>query len=111
MKIILKIWYFFEFLAFYTREMILANAMVAYDALTPTLHARPAIIAFRTQAKSDFELLILANLITMTPGTMTLDISTDHKTLYIHAMFAADPSKVCHDIATHFEPRVLRLCR
>lgn len=111
MSIFLRIWHIAEFFVFYLRELIVANCLVAYDALTPTLQAKPAILGIRTKAETDLELLLLANLITMTPGTITLDISTDRKVIYIHAMFADDPEKLRREIQENFEPRILRLCR
>ena len=54
---------------------------------------------------------MLANLITMTPGTLSLDISPDRKTLYVHAMYIRDPEALRRDIQENFEPRVLALLR
>lgn len=100
-----------SFVVFYGWEVILSNLRVAHDVVTPTDYSRPGIIAVPIQARTDFELFLLGNLITMTPGTLSLDVSTDRTTLYVHAMFAKDPDGVRDEIAEKLERRVLRLIR
>jgi multicomponent Na+:H+ antiporter subunit E len=111
MKWIRKIFGFLRFLLFYTKEVVLANLRVAHDVLTVRDHANPAIIAFELDARTDFEILLVANLISMTPGTLSMDVSTDRKTLYIHAMFVDDVEALKKDLKINFEGRVLGLLR
>ena len=72
---------------------------------------KPGVIGIPIEAKTDLEITVLANLITMTPGTLSLDISPDRKTLYVHAMYIHDPEELRRDIKENFEPRVLALLR
>jgi multicomponent Na+:H+ antiporter subunit E len=111
MKFLKKFFALLSFLAFYLREVILSNLKVAHDVLTPTDYSSPAIIAFPLTAKSDLEILVLANLISMTPGTLSMDVSTDRRTLYIHGMFVNDPEALKRELATTIEARVLKLFR
>lgn len=111
MKWIKKIWRFASFIVFYTKEVVLSNVRVAYDVLTPSDHANPAIIAYPLDARTDMEILVLANLISMTPGTLSMDVSTDRKTLYIHAMFVDDVDALIKELKENFEGRVLALFR
>ena len=53
----------------------------------------------------------LANSITLTPGTLGLDVSEDRKTLYVHSMWVDDPDEVRREIKQGFERRVLELMR
>lgn len=99
------------FLVFYTKEVLLSNLRVAYDVLTPSDKSTPAIIALPLSAHTDLEILIVANLISMTPGTLSMDVSTDRKTLYIHAMFVEDAEALEADLKKNFEGRVLSLMR
>ena len=46
----------------------------------------------------DFEITLLANLITLTPGTLSVDVSDDRKTLFVHAIDCSDPEQ---DAARH----------
>lgn len=64
---------------------------MAIDVLTPRHRSRPAIIEVPLDVKSDTGILLVTNLISLTPGTLSLDVSEDRKTLLVHAMFADDP--------------------
>ena len=99
------------FLGYYLWELVKSNAIIAYDVLTPTHHMKPGVIGIPIKAQTDLEITVLANLITMTPGTLSLDISPDRKTLYVHAMYIRDPEALRRDIQENFEPRVLALLR
>jgi len=97
------------FIVYYLWELLVSNAIIAYDVLTPTHHMKPGVIGIPIDAKTDLEITVLANLITMTPGTLSLDISPDRKTLYVHAMYIRDPEKLRADIKENLERRVLAL--
>lgn len=96
----------FGFLLFYLWEVVLSNIRVAHDVLSPRIRARPAIIAVPLGVHSEPALTLLANLVTMTPGTLSLDFSPDRRTLYVHAMFAEDPEAVRGPIIEGLERRV-----
>ena len=99
------------FILYYLKEMIVSSARVAWDVITPTHYSRPGILAIPLAAKTDLEITLVANLITLTPGTLSLDVSPDRGTLYIHAMFAEDPEAIRHDIKDNLERRLLELIR
>ncbi|MEM6459283.1 MAG: Na+/H+ antiporter subunit E [Planctomycetota bacterium] len=92
-------------------ELVLANLRVAYDVVTPGPNRSPAVIGVPLDAETDVEITLLANLITLTPGTLSLELSEDRRTLYVHAMFADDPAEFRRDIKDGFERRVLELLR
>ena len=100
-----------EFVLFFLWELLLANLRVAYDVLTPTHHMRPGIIAFPLDASTDGEITLLANLISLTPGTLSLDVSADRKTLFIHSMYLRDAESEKRRIKTGIERRLLELLR
>jgi len=98
--------------AVFAWELVKSNLRVAYDVVTPKAHRRTGIVAVPLDAKSDFEIMLLANLVTLTPGTLSLDISTDRSVLYVHAMFIAEgEDAVRHAIKDRFEKRVIALMR
>jgi len=97
------------FVVYYMWEMVKSNAVIAYDVLTPTHHMKPGVVAIPLDAKTDLEITVLANLITMTPGTLSLDLSADRRTLYVHAMYINDPEALRRDIKDNLERRVLEL--
>jgi multicomponent Na+:H+ antiporter subunit E len=100
-----------SFFFFYLGEVILANIRLAQDILTPRHRMRPAILAVPVDVESDLQLLALNNLITMTPGTLSLDVAPDRKTIYVHAMYVDDIEKVKREIKEAFEKRILEMSR
>jgi multicomponent Na+:H+ antiporter subunit E len=98
-----------RFVVYYMWEMVKSNAMIAYDVLTPTHHMKPGVLGIPLDAKTDLEITALANLITMTPGTLSLDVSPDRRTLYVHAMYIHDAEALRRDIKDNLERRVLEL--
>jgi multicomponent Na+:H+ antiporter subunit E len=100
-----------DFLLYFLWELVKANVRVTYEVLTPTHHMLPGVIAVPLDLETDIEILILTSLITLTPGTLSLDISEDKKTLYIHAMFIRDREKMQKTIKEGFERRVREVLR
>lgn len=101
----------FGLVFFFLWELVLANLRVALDVSTPRHRMMPAVIAIPLDAKSDAEITLLANMITLTPGTLSLDVSADRKTLYIHALYVKDCDAVRRDIKNGFEKRLLEVLR
>jgi multicomponent Na+:H+ antiporter subunit E len=89
-------------------ELILSASRVALLVIRPDMRRalRPAIIAFPLTVKSNAEITLLANLITLTPGTLSVDVSEDGKTLYVHALNCIDKESLIRDIARGFETKV-----
>ena len=79
--------------------------------LSPRLSIRPGLIAYRTELKSALAITTLANIITLTPGTLTLAVSDDRETLFIHALDIDHPEIVAATIRDSFEKRLLELER
>lgn len=71
-------------------ECIKANIDVAYRVAHPDLPIRPGIVKIKTALRSDIALTFLANSITLTPGTMCVDIDKDEGILYIHWISVKD---------------------
>ena len=99
-----------RFLVYFIGEMIRANIKVAWDVVTPTDYMRPAVIAYPLTASNDIEITILANLISLTPGSLALDVSSDRKTLYVHLMYFDDEASALAELRD-FEARVLTVLR
>ena len=88
-------------------ELIVSSIAVTIDVLTPTHRANPAIIKMPLDVESNFGILLVTNLISLTPGTLSLDVSPDRKTLLVHAMFADDPVALCHTLKSGMEKWVI----
>jgi len=100
-----------RFAGYFLWQIILSNLRVAYDVVTPHLYMRPGIVAIPLDAKTDREITLLANFITLTPGTLSLDVSEDRRYLYVHAMFVDDVDEFRASIKDGFERRLLELMR
>jgi len=96
----------FGFIIYFIKELIVANLKVAYDVLTPRHHMRPGIVAVPLDPKTDLEITVLTTLITLTPGTLSLHVTDDRRTLYIHAMYIDDPDQLVQEIKEGLERRV-----
>jgi multicomponent Na+:H+ antiporter subunit E len=102
---------FISFIFFFLYELIKANIQVAIDVITPKFFMKPGIVKLPLEAKSDLEITLLANLISLTPGTLSLDVSTDRKVLYVHVMYLGDKEKFIKSIKNGFEKKILALLR
>ena len=94
------------FALFYMGELVLANVRLARDILTRRLYARPAVIAVPLEPLSDPQLMALVNLVTMTPGTLSLDLSDDRRVLFIHSMYENDPEALRREIKERYEKKI-----
>lgn len=102
-----------RFAVFYLRQLILSNLRVAYDVVTPKHYMRPGVIAVPLDARTDAEITLLANLITLTPGTLSLDISPDRRMLFVHVMYidGDDVDAARRNISEGLERKVLEVLR
>lgn len=98
-----------KFILIFLWEIVVANLRVAYDVITPQYHARPGVISIPLDCKNDIEITLLAIIISLTPGTLVLDLSPDKKNLYIHAMFLTDKKKLIKEIKHNFEKPIMRI--
>lgn len=104
-KVILVI----RFVVYFFQQLLSANVRVAWEVLTPGHGMQPAIVAIPLTVKSDIEILLLANIITLTPGTLSLDVSVDKTVLYVHTMYVDDVDAFRQEIKQGFEKRILEI--
>jgi multicomponent Na+:H+ antiporter subunit E len=98
-----------SFFFFFLWELIKANLHVAYEVVAPKWTMEPGIIKIPLDVKTDLQITFLANLITLTPGTLSLDVSEDKKVLYVHSMYVRDKEKFIRSIKNGFEKRILNI--
>ncbi|HAQ07057.1 MAG TPA: Na+/H+ antiporter subunit E [Bacillus bacterium] len=95
----------------FIKELILSNISVMKVILKPRLDIKPGIFAFPTELKEDWEITVLANLITLTPGTLVIEVSPDNKILYVHAMNIDDAKEAVDSIRNTFEKAIMEVSR
>ncbi len=104
-----KLFWSVVYLVVFLIALIKANLDVAMRVISPSLPINPGIVKFKTRLKSDYAKMVLTNSITLTPGTLTVDLIGD--TLYIHWIDTKtlDPEKAQKEIAENFEKILLKI--
>lgn len=103
----LRLLYWVKLVILFHYELVVSSLQVFWDVITPGYNARPAIVEVPLDVKTDAGILLVTNLISLTPGTLSLDVSEDRKTLSIHAMFADDPEDLCRSLKSGMEKWVI----
>lgn len=106
-----KVWLTIGLLLFFFKELFVSSVRVAIDVVKPSFKMQSGIVGIPLDAETDLEKTLLANMISLTPGTLSIDISKDGKTLYIHAMYIddGDVDAVRKEIKEGMEARLLRV--
>lgn len=94
-------------LMLFFKELALSAWKVAVMVTRPKLDVQPGIFAYPLRLKTDFEITLLANLITLTPGTLSVDVSEDKTTLYVHAIDCSNIEAAKNDIRNGFEKKIM----
>jgi multicomponent Na+:H+ antiporter subunit E len=98
-------------LLFFLRELVLSSVRVAIDVIKPRLTMRPAVVSVPLELHSDAQITLLANLISLTPGTLSVDVAEDRSCLYVHAMYGEDADALRLGIKSDFEHRIREVFR
>ncbi len=101
------IYFFFYFLW----ELFQANLRVLVEVITPRIDARPAIVAVPLDITEDTQITLLVQLLTLTPGSLPIDISSDRRVLYIHMMYVDDLDEARESVKQGFEKQIVELFR
>ena len=100
-----------SFFFYFLYELIKANVQVAYDVVTPKYFFKPGIVRYPVDANTDFEINLLATFISLTPGTLIIDISDDKKAIYIHVMYLKNEKHFIEGLKRGVEMRLLEILR
>ncbi|WP_332633446.1 Na+/H+ antiporter subunit E [Halalkalibacter flavus] len=106
-----RVWAFIKLTLLFFKELILANIDVIKIVLSPKLNIKPGIVAVPTKLETEWELTLLASLISLTPGTLSMDFSDDNKYIYIHAIHVPDKEEMIRQIHNTFERAILEVTK
>ena len=106
-----RLWSFIKLVFIFIKELILSNIAIVKVVLKPKLDMSPAIFAMDTELTKDWQITLLSSLITLTPGTLVIDVSEDNKTLFIHAMNIGEVEDEINSIKSSFEKAILEVSR
>ena len=96
-------------LFYFLWTIVVANFRMAKAVLWPLSHLKPAIVAVPLDLNSPIGITLLANWITLTPGTLSLEVAEDNNTIYIHTYQCTDVDAFRNEIKDNFERRIKEL--
>lgn len=100
-----------SFLLFMSWEIIKANLVTVKESLYAKSKLEPAVVAVPLTVISDIEITMLATMVSVTPGTLVMDISDDKKVMYIHVMHMTNKQDFIDEVKNKFEKRLLDILR
>lgn len=106
-----RVWAVLYLIGLFFKELISANIQVLLLIIQPKMPIKPAIFALPIVLEKDWEITLLSSLITLTPGTLVIDVSEDSKTLYIHALNYGDADEAIDSIKNTFEKAIQEVSR
>lgn len=106
-----RLWATVKLTLLFFKELILSNISVLRVVLRPKIDIQPMIFALPTDLEKDWEITLLSSLITLTPGTIVLNVSDDQRTLYIHAIDVDDVDEAIDSIKNTFEKAIKEVSR
>lgn len=98
MKVLKRIPAFTAFFFFYLWKLVAANMEVAYDILTPRMRTSPGFLNVPLTIRSQMGMLLFSNLLSMTPGTLSVDISNDKSQILVHVLYRQDEQKILREL-------------
>src|SRR5690606_7084264 len=101
----------FAFILLFFYDLMKANYEVTKDVITPNYNMKPGIIKYEMEAKTDFEITVLANMIALTPGTVVVDLSKNKKFMYIHVMYLTNKEEYIERLSNRIERKLLEIIR
>ena len=95
----------------FAKEILVANFYIACEIVTPRYITQSAIIKYRLDAQNDLEIALLTNLITLTPGTLCMEVTEDRNYVFIHTMYHGELRDVERGIKENIEKKLLEALR
>ncbi|QTN31879.1 Na+/H+ antiporter subunit E [Akkermansiaceae bacterium] len=106
----LRAWGWISFAGFYLAEVLRSNMVIVWDVLTVEDKTCPSIIALDLPSEmTDNQVLLVSNLMTMTPGSLTLDLTADRAKLLVHVLYSHDVEDTRSYLMKNYVHRVLDL--
>jgi multicomponent Na+:H+ antiporter subunit E len=109
-----RTWAAFAYVVFLLWAIIKSSIQVARIIISPHARLHQGIVTIPVESCTDFELAVLASSITLTPGTLSIDVAKDaegQRVLYVHNLIVDDPEAMRREIKADFEERIMRFTR
>lgn len=101
----------FKLILIFIHELLLSSFSVVKQVLMPKINITPGIFTYKTELQGDWEITVLALLLTLTPGSVVMEISEEGDTFYIHAMDIEESKEAVIRSIGKFEQAILEVSR
>lgn len=101
----------FKLIFLFIYKLILSNIEVIKIVLSPKMDIKPGIIAVPTKLKTDWEVTLLSCLISLTPGTLSMNFSEDGRTIFVHSIHVPDKKAAIKEIHNSFERAIMEVTK
>lgn len=110
MNVLKRTYYTIEFIVFYLIKLVQSNIYIAYDILTPKMHTNPCLLKVPLIINSNLGLLLFSNLLSMTPGTLSIDITDDKKFIWVHVLYKKSEDEMLAEIQK-IQEKIIRISK
>ncbi|MCA0899672.1 Na+/H+ antiporter subunit E [Microbulbifer agarilyticus] len=93
-------------IGYFLKELLVSGLRATWEVLAPASHRQPCVVEVPTSYPDDNELLLLSQLLSLTPGTLVVDIDDENKTLYVHSMFVSDGAQFRKELHDGLEKKI-----
>lgn len=98
-----------KLLYFFIHDLIISTVHVARIILRKDMNIRPGIFRYDTTLETNWEVTMLAIMITLTPGTLSIDISDDYKVIYVHSLHVPNIEEEIATIRKSYEGAIMEV--
>ena len=110
MKVIVRFLYFLRLFVLFLWDLLVSSVLVARAVLSPRNITRPRMVTIPLNTRTDAGITMVANFISLTPGTLSVDVSPDRQILLVHDLLAGDSSEGTRaGVADGIEARVMKV--
>ncbi|MGH8310599.1 MAG: Na+/H+ antiporter subunit E [Steroidobacteraceae bacterium] len=110
--ILVRLWYAIRYGFIFAKALTMSTIDVTKAVLRPAMDFRPGFLAVDMECETDLEITLLANSITLTPGTISVHVEREQRKIIIHALNVGDdPEAVRRDVKQTLEANILRFTR
>lgn len=105
-----RVFYIPEFVVYYLYKLLQSNLQMAYYTLSPVIRVKSGFLEYPVQIRSEGALLLLCNLISMTPGTISVDVDARREHILVHVLSNSSNESVMNEIR-NIERRIQRIIK
>lgn len=106
-----RIWAFFKLVLIFTSELIKSSFTVLGQILSPKITVKPGIFRYETQLRGDWEITTISMLLTLTPGSVVMEVTPERDAVYVHAIDVKETKEMLIGSLDRFEKAIMEVTR